>query len=99
MAEQPPELTGNLPVGNCNLKSEQRMNANEPSMQNPDSRDGLRETFAAAALQGLLASNFYDRYKPIWKLEEVKESIPRIAANIAYEYAEAMLARREVSKP
>jgi hypothetical protein len=99
VAESSPELTGNLPVGNYNVKSELRMNANEPSMQNPESRDALRDTFAAAALQGLLASNFYDRFKPIWKLEEVKESIPRITANIAYEYAEAMLARREVSKP
>ena len=75
------------------------MNANEPPMKNPESRAALRDTFAAAALQGLIASNFYDNYKPIWKLEEVKESIPRIAANIAYDYAEAMLARRELSKP
>ena len=75
------------------------MNANELPMKDTLSRATLRDTFAAAALEGLIASNFYDRYRPIWELEEVKESIPRIAANIAYEYAEAMLARREVLTP
>ena len=74
------------------------MNANEPSMQNPESRAALRDTFAAAALQGLLASNFYDRYKPFWKLAEVEEDIPYVAAVIAYEYADAMLECREDTK-
>lgn len=75
------------------------MNLKEPSMQNPESRDALRDTFAAAALQGLIASNFYDRYKPHWEFHEIQQSIPHVAANIAYEYAEAMLARREASTP
>ena len=58
----------------------------------------LRDRFAAAALQGLVASNFYDRFKPVWKLDEYKISIPLVAAQIAYEYADAMLNYREGSK-
>ena len=55
----------------------------------------MRDRFAAAALQGLVASNFYDRFKPVWKLDEYKISIPLVAAYIAYEYADAMLKHRE----
>ena len=79
------------------------MNANEPSMQNPESRDALRDTFAAAALQGLVASNFYDRWKESCESESEGETIPIgepapiAAASIAYEYADAMMALREVS--
>ena len=58
----------------------------------------LRDRFAAAALQGLVASNFYDRFKPAWKLDEYKISIPVVAAQIAYEYADAMLDYRKGSK-
>ncbi len=75
------------------------MNANEPSMQNPESRATLRDTFAAAALQGLLAANFYDRYKPHWEFHEIEDSIPQVAAMIAYQYADAMLDYREMFKP
>ncbi len=57
----------------------------------------LRDRFAAAALQGLVASNFYDRFKPFWKLDEYTISIPQVAAHIAYEYADAMLNYREGS--
>jgi len=77
------------------------MNANERPNKDAVSNASLRDTFAAAALQGLIASNFYDRYKAFWKheVEDVGEVIPDVAATIAYEYAEAMLARREVSTP
>ena len=71
------------------------MNANELPAKNPE----LRDVFAAAALQGLVASNFYDRYRAYYKGEKLVGSIPRVAAAIAYEYADAMLARREVRKP
>ena len=81
------------------------MSANEPSMQNPESRAALRDTFAAAALQGLLASNFYDRWKESCESESEGETIPIgepatiAAASIAYEYADAMLDYREMFKP
>jgi hypothetical protein len=55
----------------------------------------LRDRFAAAALQGLVASNFYDRYLAYWKTEKLVGSIPHVAAAIAYEYADAMLDYRE----
>ena len=58
----------------------------------------LRDRFAAAALQGLVASNFYDRYNSYYVVEQIQECIPRVAASIAYEYADAMLECREVSK-
>jgi hypothetical protein len=58
----------------------------------------LRDRFAAAALQGLVASNFYDRYKNCYIAEEIQECIPRVTAAIAYEYADAMLNYRGVSK-
>jgi hypothetical protein len=67
------------------------VNTNELPTKNPESRATLRDTFAAAALQGLVASNFYDRYKPFWKLADVEEAIPHVTAQIAYEYADAML--------
>ncbi len=70
------------------------MSANEGATKNAE----LRDTFAAAALQGLIASNFYDRYKAYWCAETLTGSIPRVAAMIAYEYADAMLEYREVSK-
>ena len=74
------------------------VNSSELPTKNPVSRATLRDTFAAAVLQGLVASNFYDRYKPFWKLEEIQESIPHVVAQIAYEYADAMLDYRELFK-
>ena len=71
------------------------MNANEV----PEKIAELRDVFAAAALQGLVASNFYDRYKAYYRGEELVGSRPRVAAGIAYEYADELLARREVRKP
>lgn len=82
-----------------NHPKEARMNADEQPFKDTESRTALRDMFAAAALQGLVASNFYDRYKPIWKLDEIKDSIPKVAAMIAYQYADAMLDYREISKP
>lgn len=70
------------------------MSANEGAGNNAE----LRDTFAAAALQGLVASNFYDRYNSYYIAEGIQECIPRVAASIAYEYADAMLECREVSK-
>jgi len=70
------------------------MSTNERATKNSD----LRDTFAAAALQGLVASNFYDRYKAYWCAEELTGSIPRVAASVAYEYADAMLECREVGE-
>ncbi len=70
------------------------MNADEQATSNAE----LRDTFAAAALQGLLASNFYDRYKNCYIAEEIQECIPRVTAAIAYEYADAMLNYREGSE-
>ena len=70
------------------------MNANERARKNPE----LRDTFAAAALQGLVASNFYDRYNSYYIVEGIEECIPRVAAMIAYEYADAMLECREVGE-
>ncbi len=70
------------------------MNANERATKNPE----LRDTFAAAALQGLVGSNFYDRYKRCYIAEGIRENIPRVAAMLAYEYADAMLECREVGE-
>ena len=69
-----------------------------PQTVEVESLVALRDRFAAAALQGLVASNFYDRFKPEWKLDEYTISIPLVAAQIAYEYADAMLKYREGSK-
>ena len=74
------------------------VNTNELPTKGPVSRATLRDTFAAAALQGLVASNFYDRYKRFWNFEKIKESIPHVVAQIAYEYADAMLDYRGRSK-
>jgi len=70
------------------------MSANERATKNAE----LRDKFAAAALQGLVASNFYDRYNSYYVAEKIQECIPRVAAMIAYEYADAMLECREVSE-
>jgi len=78
------------------------VNTNEVPTKNPESRATLRDTFAAAALQGLVASNFYDRWKESCESESEGEPIPIgepapiAAASIAYEYADAMMALREV---
>ncbi len=74
------------------------MNTHEVPKTQPQSGPALRDMFAAAALQGLVASNFYDRYKVILEIEGTDACIPRIAASIAYEYADALLAYREISK-
>ena len=76
--------------GNCTLP--------RPQSGEVENLVALRDRFAADALQGLVASNFYDRFKPAWKLDEYKISIPMIAAQIAYEYADAMLDYRKGSK-
>lgn len=68
----------------------------------------LRDYFAAQAMQGLCASNFYDRmYARLRKPDDAPFTgndpavflgdlpIVRIAAHIAYEYADAMLAARK----
>ena len=79
------------------------MNSKELRPEDRDSRATLRDTFAAAALQGLVASNFYDRWKESCESESEGEPIPIgepapiAAASIAYEYADAMMALREVS--
>ena len=70
------------------------MSANERAASDAE----LRDTFAAAALQGLVASNFYDRYRAYWGTEKLVGSIPHVAAAIAYEYADAMLDYREGSE-
>ena len=74
------------------------MNGNDLPSKNPESRETLRDTFAAAALKGLIASNFYDRYKGFGGMAEIREPIPRVVAQLAYEYADAMLDYREVLK-
>ena len=75
------------------------MNVNEQPVKEPESRAALRDMFAAAALQGLVASNFYDHYKPRWDRLEIENSLPEVAAMIAYQYADAMLDYREMFKP
>jgi len=60
-------------------------------------RDEIRLRVATAALQGLIASNFYDRYKQSndWAktYPQNRESIPRVAASIAVEYADELIRR------
>ena len=80
------------------LTTDMKINDTEPRPSEGANPSALRDQFAAAALQGLVASNFYDRFKPVWKLDEYKISVPQVAAQIAYEYADAMLAYREVFK-
>lgn len=57
----------------------------------------LRAAIATAALQGLVASNFYDRYKPKHRKKPlhgyVQEPIVKVAASIATEYADALIER------
>jgi len=58
----------------------------------------LRDYFAAMALQGLVASNLYDRAKSVIKADKVtgeRISICHLASSLAYEYADEMMAAKQ----
>jgi len=57
-------------------------------------RDGLRDRFAAAALQGLLASP----HLPEWSWTPWAHDKPETVAAVAYALADAMLKEREAAK-
>lgn len=59
----------------------------------------LRDYFAAAALQGMLASNFYDRVKISHALSGIgppHHNICDFASQLAYEYADRMIEMRKI---
>lgn len=69
-------------------------------MMTPKERERLRNEAAVAALQGLIASNFYDRYNggvpADLRPRDARCSAVHAAVSIAVEYADELIKRLEI---